>query len=332
MVSLSMLAEMDNAWPESGERRSLANGRPVEVSRILARFRHRVDPRGSPFARRWHTMALMITALEIPSGQTTIAAEKAGSGPLVVFLHAGVADRRMWRTQVAALAAAAPPFLALAYDRRGFGDTLHADEPFSQVGDLVTVLDAVAPGEPAILVGCSQGGRIAIDAALAHPVRVRALVLVAPAISGAPEVTTLSPAIEAWIARMEAAEAEADVDAINALEAHAWLDGPLAAEGRVSGAPRELFLAMNEIALRSEKRGVEAEPPSAFKRLREISVPTLVLWGDLDFPHAVERCQQLVSQVPNVRGQLMPGTAHLPNLEQPERFNRLLHAFCAAQR
>ncbi len=276
-------------------------------------------------------MALMITALEIPSGLTTIAAEAAGSGPPVVFLHAGVADRRMWRAQVAALAAAAPPFRALAYDRRGFGDTLHADEPFSQVGDLLNVLDAISPGKPAILVGCSQGGRIAIDAALAHPDRVRSLVLVAPAIGGAPEVTTFAPAIEAWIARMEAAEAEADVDAINALEAHAWLDGPLAPEGRVSGATRELFLSMNEIALRSEKRGEEAEPPSAYARLSEISMPTLVVFGDLDFPHAIERCRELAAKLPNARGQLLPGTAHLPNLEQPGRFNSLLLAFCATQ-
>ena len=38
------------------------------------------------------------------------------------------------------------------------------------------------------------------------------------------------------------------VDAINALEAHAWLDGPLAPDGRVGGAVRDLFLAMNDIA------------------------------------------------------------------------------------
>jgi pimeloyl-ACP methyl ester carboxylesterase len=270
--------------------------------------------------------------IEIASGRTPLAAEVAGSGTPVVFLHAGVADRRMWRAQLAALGAASPPYRAAAYDRRGFGDTLHADEPWSQTGDLLAVLDAVAGKTPAILVGCSQGGRIAIDATLAHPDRVRALVLVAPAVSGAPEVDSFPPAIERWLARMEKAEAAIDVDAINALEAHAWLDGPLAPEGRVGREVRDLFLAMNDIALRSEKRGVEAEPPPAVARLAAITVPTLVVWGDLDFPHLVGRCEDLVRRIPGAQGRLMRGTAHLPNLEQPEAFNATLLEFLLSVR
>lgn len=236
----------------------------------------------------------------------------------------------MWRAQLDALAGASPPFRGVAYDRRGFGDTLHADERWSHVGDLVAVLDAVAADAPAVLVGCSQGGRIAIDAALAHPARVRALVLVAPAIGGAPEVDAFPPAIERWIERMERAEAATDVDAINALEAHAWLDGPLAPEGRVAGPVRELFLAMNDIALRAEKRGDETEAPPAFARLHELAMPTLVVWGDLDFPHMAARCEELVRRLPRATGAPMRGTAHLPNLEQPAAFSALLLDFLRA--
>jgi hypothetical protein len=105
--------------------------------------------------------------LIVPSGLAQIATETDGAGPVVAFLHAGVADRRMWRGQLAALTGSPSHWRAIAYDRRGFGETLHMEERYSQVGDLLRVLDAVAPREPAILVGCSQGGRIAIDAALA---------------------------------------------------------------------------------------------------------------------------------------------------------------------
>jgi pimeloyl-ACP methyl ester carboxylesterase len=146
-----------------------------------------------------------MSAFAVASGDAGIAVEAVGDGAPVVLLHAGVADRRMWGAQVAALAAAG--FRAIAYDRRGFGETLHADDAYSQVGDLVAVLDACAPCAPPILVGCSQGGRIAIDAALAHPERVSRLLLVAPAISGAPEPSSLPPAIQAWIDRVERAEA-----------------------------------------------------------------------------------------------------------------------------
>ena len=270
---------------------------------------------------------IMSTTSTINSGLASIAVAVTGAGVPVVFLHAGVADRRMWSAQAEAVTAAG--FRAVAYDRRGFGDTLSVDEGFSHVDDLVAVLDAVAAGERAILVGCSQGGRIALDATLVHPDRVRALVLVAPAISGAPEIEDVSPAIKAWIERMEAAEASADVDRINALEAHAWLDGPLAPEGRVSGAARELFLDMNELALRAEQRGTEIPPPSAWERVGEIPLPALVMWGDLDFPHVSLRCDYLVKSMPKARAHRLPGAAHLPNLEDPEGFNRTLLDFVA---
>ncbi|MEO8754575.1 MAG: alpha/beta hydrolase, partial [Casimicrobiaceae bacterium] len=159
----------------------------------------------------------MTTQFLVASGLAHLVAEADGAGTPVVFLHAGVADRRMWDAQVAALARSPSRYRAVSYDRRGFGDTLHVDEPYSQVGDLLRVLDTVAPGERAILVGCSQGGRIAIDAALAEPAREQALVLVAPAITGAPEVTLVAPAIQAWIDNVERAEADVDIDRINAL-------------------------------------------------------------------------------------------------------------------
>ena len=84
-----------------------------------------------------------MAALGVASGRAMLAVESAGDGPPVVLLHAGVADRRMWRAQAVALTGAG--FRAVAYDRRGFGETLHADEEYSHVGDLVAVLDRLEP-------------------------------------------------------------------------------------------------------------------------------------------------------------------------------------------
>jgi pimeloyl-ACP methyl ester carboxylesterase len=139
---------------------------------------------------------------------------------------------------------------AIAYDRRGFGETRAEKEDFSAMADLLAVIDVVGNGAPAILVGCSQGGRIALDAALLHPSHVRALVLIAPAASGAPE-PIYPPGIEGLMARLKDAEQAGDLDRVNAIKAHLWLDGPLQPEGRVAGEARRLFLDMNAIALRS---------------------------------------------------------------------------------
>jgi pimeloyl-ACP methyl ester carboxylesterase len=238
-----------------------------------------------------------------------------------------VADKRMWRQQLVDLS---DTFQVVAYDRRGFGETTTADEAFSHVEDLRDLLDQLGLSSAA-LVGCSQGGRIAIDFALAYPHRVTGLGLIAPAISGAPEPETFLPDIEARLAALDEAEEANDLARVNLLEANVWLDGPTSPAGRVSGPLRDLFLDMNGIALGKPELTQEIELASAYERLADLSVPVLVIWGDLDFPHLRERCRHLVDTIPLVRGEEIPGTAHLPNLEQPETINRLLRSLTQLQ-
>lgn len=252
-----------------------------------------------------------------------LAAEVVGAGDPVVFLHANVCDRRMWRAQLDAVGVHSR---AIGYDRRGFGETRAEPEDFSAVADLMAVLDATAGGEPAVLVGCSLGGRIALDAALRDPGRARALILIAPTVTGAPEPTYPSP-IERLMAQSKDAEQSGNLDRINEMKARLWLDGPLAAEGRVAGAARDLFLDMNGIALRSPPAGSEVDVPPIFHRLDEIEVPCLVIWGDLDFPHIQDRCRHVAASVRNGSGHEMRGVAHLPSLERPADVTGLVAEF-----
>jgi pimeloyl-ACP methyl ester carboxylesterase len=113
----------------------------------------------------------------IPSGKAELTGVEDGKGPALVFLHAGVADKRMWRDQMAAFA---DRYRVVAYDRRGFGETRYKPETFSHMQDLRAVLDGLGI-EQASLVGCSQGGRFSVDFTLAYPQRVNKLVLIAPA-------------------------------------------------------------------------------------------------------------------------------------------------------
>jgi pimeloyl-ACP methyl ester carboxylesterase len=85
----------------------------------------------------------------------------------------------------------------------------------------------------------------ALDLALEHPQRVRALVLIGPAVSGAPDFGPHSDEIESFWKLVEAAEERGDLDEGNRLEARAWLDGVAAPDGRVTDPVRSLFFDMN---------------------------------------------------------------------------------------
>jgi pimeloyl-ACP methyl ester carboxylesterase len=142
-------------------------------------------------------------------------------------------------------------------------------------------------------------------------------VLLAPAVSGAPDPEAVdTQRLEELI---EAADAAGDLAEVNRLEAWLWLDGPAGPEGRVSGAPRELALAMNAIALShdAEDQALASEV-DAWHRLDEIRVPVILAWGDLDVPVLIDRSQHLAAQLPDARGRVIAQTAHLPYLERPD--------------
>lgn len=260
---------------------------------------------------------------QIPSGRATLAAEIVGNGDPVVFLHAGVCDSRMWRAQLDGIGAGNR---AIAYDRRGYGETRAEKEDFSAVADLMAVIDAVANGTPAILVGCSEGGRIALDAALRHPSSVRALVVIAPSVTGAPEAV-YPPETMGLMAQLKHAQKAGDLDQVIAIKARLWLDGPLEREGRVMGQARRLFFDMNGIALRSPPIGSNLDAAPAFGRLGELSAPLLVIQGNLDFPHIQERSRHIATTVLNGSFHELPGAAHLPSLERPAEVTGLLAEF-----
>ncbi len=261
--------------------------------------------------------------MEITSGSAVLAAESAGAGPDVLLVHAGVTDQRGWATVVGRLSGS---HRCLTYDARGYGRTTYEpEEGWSPVDDAVAVLDAY-DAERAVVIGASMGGRTSLDLVLAHPDRVRALVLIGPAISGAPE-PTYEPEVLVLDEEWERAEERGDLATVNRLEARVWLDGPTAPEGRVSGAPRDLFLEMNLRALDADDPGEQAEAVPAWDRLAEIAVPTLLLVGDLDLQYIRSGVAHAAETIPGARLVELPGVAHLPHLEGDERTLREIAEF-----
>jgi pimeloyl-ACP methyl ester carboxylesterase len=258
----------------------------------------------------------------IDIGGATIEGVEKGDGLPIVFLHAGVCDKRMWAEQMRAVADAG--WHAIAYDRRGYGETISTDEPFSHLDDLEALLDALDI-HAALFVGCSMGGGLAIDFALAHPGRVLGLVLIGTSVTGAPWTATAEERA------IEMAEEDAwdrgDLDMLNKVITHQWLDGPRAKSGRVGADARALFMDMNGIILRKPELTQEIARPKAWDRTEDVAAPALLIVGDEDFTALVERHETLSETMPNAFAVVLEGVAHIPSVERPDLVNSLLLQF-----
>lgn len=266
--------------------------------------------------------------MSIELGTAKFAIMDEGDGLPIVFLHAGVADHRMWLSQLDLVADLG--YRGIGYDRRGFGGTsCDPGESFSHVEDLEALLDALGL-RSAIFVGCAQGGRIAVDFTLKNPDRTIALVLVSTAVSGAPDEADYPDEYQPLMAAYETAEELDDLDMLAKVEAHAWLDGPGTMGNRVTGPLRELFLDMNGLALNHPALTSEEEPPPAWDRLGRLSQPAMLISGALDWAHIIERHDFLEAEMDNAFAAMIEDTAHLPSFERPDLFNPLLEEFLDA--
>lgn len=249
-------------------------------------------------------------------------AEVAGQGPGVVFVHAGVADSRMWDAEFAALQ---NRFRVLRFDLRGFGRTPIPPGPFSYHDDVAGVMRAEGLVR-ATLVGCSFGANVAVETCLAHPGMVERLLLIAPGLGEGGSDEAMRRFIEAEDAALE----RGDLDGATELNLRMWVDGPYRTAEQVSPEMREKVRVMQLDAFRLPvPKGVERVPldPAASGRLAEIAVPTLVVVGTLDVPFLLRVAERIEREVPGARRVAVPGAAHLVSMERPNRFARLLEEF-----
>lgn len=247
--------------------------------------------------------------------------ERSGTGFPLLLIHAGIADSRMWEPQARAFAG---DFDMIRPDLRGFGGSELPPGSYSMRADIAGLLDHLGI-DRAHVVGCSMGGSVALDIALEHPERVARLVLVGSGVSGA----EFGQADKALFADVDAADGKGDLDAVNRAEVRLWVDGPRRAEGAAPKEIRDLVLDMNGRALRSDWSAAkhEALDPPAIGRLGSVQAPTLVVVGDEDLPHVGVVAGVLESKIPGARKVVIKGAAHLPNLEHPEDFNRVVLDF-----
>lgn len=261
--------------------------------------------------------------LSVPGGE--LYYERTGSGPPVVFVHAGIADLTMWEPQVEPLAGS---HTVVRFDARGFGRSRWDATEFRADDDVRAVLDGLEL-ESAVLVGCSMGGSACLDVAVGTPERVAGLVWVCGGVSG---LDHDAPAAQSEIfERIEQLWEAKQWDALVDLETHVWVDGPLEPEGRAPAAVREHVARMiREIETREQPQPTRLGPAlTAAGNLDRVRCPTLVVIGALDTSGTRASADYLSGGIAGAERVDFPDAAHVPSLEHPERFNEALLGFLA---
>ena len=259
----------------------------------------------------------VIAVLERPGAR--LVYEVSGDGPAVVLIHGFGLDMRMWDPQVAPLAAR---FRVVRYDCRGFGASGPFDPavPYTHAGDLVALLDHLGLGD-AVLAGLSFGGRVALQAALAAPDRVRGLALLDAVLDGVPWDPGSARALDEVARRVQAGGVRAGREA--------WLAHPLFAAAReqpdlaaalaamVAGYPGQHWLGQDPH--RETRRPIDV--------LEGIAAPALVAVGERDVPGFREMSAVLARRIPGAAYHVIADAGHMVTLEQPAAVSDLLTGF-----
>lgn len=246
------------------------------------------------------------------------------SAPTVALIHGHSLDLRSWNYQVEALVDAG--FRVVRHDVRGHGrseapPTGYTWDNYS--ADLAALLDHLDI-EMAHIVGLSMGGGVALKLALDHPERTLSLTMVDSAMPG----FTYSPEFsEQIVALQDAVRTEGVAAAFERL----WFTNPLfdgirRFPDRMAEA-KEMCLGYSAVEYRADSATPGYVQPDLIARLGEVAVPTLVVVGEDDVPDFRLISEIASTTIPNARFEVMPGCGHVPTMEDPDAFNRILLDF-----
>ncbi len=242
------------------------------------------------------------------------------SGPVVAFSHSLAADLGMWTEQVPALANAG--YRALRIDLRGHGGSGAPPAPYTidaLADDVVAVLDGLSIAR-CHFVGLSIGGMIGQSLGLRHAARVQSLMLC--------DTQTQSPADAAtrWGPRIEAANKAGSLAPLADETIGRWLTP----EYRKNHPGR--WKQIHDTIVGCSPLGYTgcAQAIANFNftgRLGTVKTPTLVVCGTEDPSASPEASRKIAGLFPGGSYDEFKGAKHLPNVEQPDAFNRVLLAW-----
>ncbi|MBV8083314.1 MAG: alpha/beta fold hydrolase [Chloroflexi bacterium] len=243
--------------------------------------------------------------------------ERAGAGRPLVLLHGITGNARLWQHQLQDLAAG---YDVVAWDMRGYGSTSDPAGPYTLADvatDLAGLLDHLG-FTSATIGGHAMGGVLALEFYARHPDRVQALILADTNAGHAELVAEERTAPRAPMAAAEAAVLRPNTPALLSLDA----------PPEVLDEAEHIIAELHPDGYRYAAHALAEADEHAV--LPNITVPTLVLWGDRDEVTSREDAESLAQRIPGAHLKVISTAGHLSNLEQPEAFNAAVRRFLSA--
>lgn len=261
---------------------------------------------------------------QIYVGRLSVHYELQGRGPMVMMLHGGYLDMHSWDREATTLA---KNHTVLRIDEPGHGKTLGSDTTILIAEVLSRVLDSLHIRKTS-LIGLSLGGVCALEFALAHPERVDKLVLVSSGLSGWDKALKLDKLSEHLFTISDSTFLSKDQKRIAEMFTHLWCDGPYRQPYEVKPSVRNyVSRTVTENVNQTDRSWPVFDPKKEALRVKNLNCPTLILVGDKDVPLIRAQGRYLKTQIKGAKLVIIKNSAHMINLEQPERFQRLLTDF-----
>lgn len=256
--------------------------------------------------------------------------EEVGQGIPLVFVHEFAGDYRSWHLQVRFFARR---YRTITFNARGYPPSDVPEDPgaYSQehaVNDLKGLLDHLGIGK-AHICGLSMGGYATLFFGLAYPERALSLTIAGCGYGSGPVGQDFRYEMERVARRLEREGTGWVADFYTRGPARVQL---LEKDPKGWAEFYQQFAAQSARGLALTLRGVQMRRPSVFDvmgRLEELDVPTLIVSGDED-DLCLEPAIFMKRKIPAAGLLILPNAGHTINLEEPDRFNRVVLDFMTA--
>ena len=261
--------------------------------------------------------------LVLPAGHT-IAVHAYGTGTPVVLLHGFPLDASIWKPCCEKLAALG--YSVFAPDLRGFGQSSQIEQPISlaDLADDVEHVRAILIGDqPYILGGLSLGGYVAFEVWKRHRASLRALIL-----SNTKPQADSDEAKQGRLAMADKALQESTWAAVSPMLAKLLSARTLEHDLATAQMVKEMMSRVPASTVAAIQRAMAARHDFS-QQLASIKIPTLIVTGAEDPISPAADNQQWGSQIPTHRIEIIPQSAHLPQVEATEKLCEVISNFCA---